>query len=198
MAMRPGDIVRESSIEEYEKLQEINRLLKTQGPRKMRKQFHLRQARKAYPRLFALLAACVVFSVGVYGYVALTFHVPPTPAHGVLANCGDFGVPSKSSVLINESGFQLVTCAGYAGLFHILAGTNATANYTLPSPYLDLYAYPAGQETSITSRCTNAPAAVDLSRPWTAGFTSNYSLCADYGPAGANGLPGFAVGWTVS
>ncbi len=196
MAMRPGDIVRESSIEEYEKLQEINRLLKS--GQKVKRQRKKPKAWLSAHRLSVVALALVFLSIGAYGYASVTILVPATPAHGILANCGGIEVPSVSSVVVNSTGFKLVTCPGNAGLFQILAGTKATANYTLPSPYLDLYAYPAGQESIITTRCTDAAAAVNLAQPWTAGYRGNWSICTDYGPAGAGGLPGFPINWSVS
>ncbi len=196
MAMRPGDIVRESSIEEYEKLQEINRLLKN-GQRVKSPRKKPRAWLKAH-RLTVIALALIFVSIGAYGYASVTILVPAVPAHGILANCANQEVPSNANVVINQTGFTLVTCPGNAGLFQILAGTKATANATLPKPYLDLYAYPAGQESIIVIRCTDAAAAVNLAQPWTAGYRGNWSLCLDYGPVGAGGLPGFPINWTVS
>lgn len=198
MAMKRGDLIREWSAEDYQKPFEIDRLMKTKGTRLKsdRKRLAPRALAKAHPRLFAIMLAMLVFSLGAYGYASLTILVPHVPAHGLLMNCPSV-VPSKTSVVVNSTGFVLVTCTG-SGVLRALAGTNATANYTLPSPYLDLYLYPAGQDSVITTKCTDAPAALNLQRSVVFGFEGNWSLCSDYGPVGAAGLPEFSVGWTVS
>lgn len=196
MAMRPGDILREHSPDEYAKLVEIDRLVRSgqkAKPAKKKPRLWL----KAH-RLTVVALALVLVSVGAYGYASITILVPAIPARGILANCPNQEVPSNSKVVINQTGFTLVTCPNNRGLFEILAGTRAVANATLPSPYLDLYAYPEGQETIIATRCTDAAAAVNLAQPWTAGYRGNWSLCLDYGPAGPGGLPGFPITWTVS
>lgn len=196
--MKRGEIIREWDAENYEKAFEINRLLmKTGGPKGIRPKPKPRAWIKAH-RLFAVAMVLLAVSGIAYGYAALTIFVPQVPAHGILANCPAQSIPSNSAVVINQTGFVLVTCGGSSGLFQILAGTRAVANYSLPRPYLDLYAYPAGQDSVIQTRCTDAPAAVNLNSAWTSGFRGNYSLCLDYGPAGANGLPGFPISWTVT
>lgn len=193
MAARPGDIIRTWSPESHAKLMEMSRLLKTAGiPKKKRTP----KAWVKAHRLTVLAMALLAVSMGAYGYASLTILVPHVPAHGILYNCQSI-VPLKTSVVINTTGFNLVTCNGN-GVFHVLAGTNATANYTLPSPYLDLYVYPAGQDSVITTKCTDAPAALNLAFPIIFGYSGNWSFCADYGPVGMNGLPEFYVGWTVS
>lgn len=196
MAMRPGDILHEHSPDEYAKLLEIDRLVRS-GQKVKHTRKKPRVWLKAH-RLTVLALVLVLVSVGAYGYASITILVPAVPAHGLLANCANQEVPSNANVVVNQTGFVLVTCPGNHGLIQVLAGTRAVANATLPSPYLDLYAYPEGQESIITTRCTNAAAAVNLAQPWTAGYRGNWSLCLDYGPVGANGLPGFPINWTVS
>lgn len=196
MAMKPGDVIGSSSPEEYAKLMEINRLVKNGQKAKPAKK-KPRVWIKAH-RLTVVALALVLVSVGAYGYASITILVPSVPARGILANCPNQEVPSNAKVIVNQSGFTLVTCPNDKGLFEILAGTRAVANATLPLPYLDLYAYPEGQESIIVTRCTDAAAAVNLAQPWTAGYRGNWSLCLDYGPVGSGGLPGFPINWTVS
>lgn len=196
MSPKPGDVVKEMSVEDYWKQTEISRLLsKNGGWKKKAERPSLRKIARAHPKLLALMIAGFVFSIGAYG-ASLTLFVQPVPAHGILLTCPS-AVPSRVSVLINSTGFILVNCNGN-GVLEALAGTQAIANYSLPSPYLDVYIYPIGQDNLITSKCSDVPAALDLSRPITFGYRGNWSLCADYGPVGPNGLPGFTIGWVTS
>ena len=196
MAMKPGDIVRTWTPEQHAKLLQANELLRAHGPQGSKRIPGIRKAFRLHPKLFTLVLVCLVLSIGAYGYASVTILVPSIPVHGIYANCPS-AIPSKSSVLLNTSGFVLVTCGG-RGILRILSGTVATANYSLPSPYLDLVAYPAGQDSLILNRCTEAPAAIPLGHPWTAGYTGNWSFCADYGPVQTDTLPGFSVGWSIA
>ena len=194
MAMKPGEIVRTWTPEEQSKFIKASRILMANPPKRYRP--GVPKAIRAHKRLAILAALLILVSGSSYAALSMTILVPHIPAHGILLNCLS-AIPSKPSVLINTSGFLLVTCGGN-GILKALSGTNATANYTLPSPYLDLYLYPAGQDSVITTKCTDAPAALSLARPVVFGYEGNWSFCADYATVGADGLPGFSVGWTVN
>ncbi len=150
-----------------------------------------------HPKIAAVLVTLLIMAVPVSAYTLLSQTIPAVPATGVIIECSPL-TSSKASVLLYSSGFVLMTCPSLAPAIQALAQTHATANYTLPAPYVSAYIYPSGQESNIVTTCTDAPAALSVANPIIFGYSGGWSYGLNYTNAQATGLPSFAVNWTVS